>query len=294
MAEPFSSVPVFTPDAMSPYSAPVRSLWHDGEKYPGGFGFTELLTADYFTLRARSQQLFKTNIYARGIVRRLVTNVINVGLHLEAVPDDNILGVSADDLAELAETIENRFALWERSPALCDYRGQQSFGALQASAKMAALISGDVLVVVHQDALTGLPKVRLIDGARVQSPFGLGANEPSIPKGHVIKHGVELDKDGRQVAYWIVSSDETLERRVERLPAVGSTGRRTAWLVYGSDKLHDEVRGEPILSILLQSLREIDRYRDAVQRKATINAILAMFIKKDQGTLKGRNIGGIT
>ena len=37
-----------------------------------------------------------------------------------------------------------------------------------------------------------------------------------------------------------------------------------------------------MLSVILQSLKEIDRYRDATQRKAAINAILAMFIKKTQ------------
>jgi lambda family phage portal protein len=286
------ALPVITPDAMSPYMAPVRNLWHDGEKYPGGFGFTEILTADYWTLRARSAQLFRTNVYARGICRRIVTNAINTGLALESLPDEKILGFDEDALHGWTDDVENRFDLWSYSPALCDYRGQQSFGALQAAAKLAALVSGDVLCVLHQDAVTGLPKVRLVDGARVQSPFGVGPNEPSIPAGHVIRHGVELDAQGRHVAFWIVTADEKLERRVERLPAMGTTGRRVAWLVYGTDKLLDDVRGEPILSLVLQSLREIDRYRDSVQRKAAVNSILAMFVKKDQEVMGSRPLTG--
>jgi lambda family phage portal protein len=281
------SLPVITPDMMSPTSAPVRQLWHDGEKYPGGFGFTELLTADYWTLRMRSTQLFKTNVYARGIIRRLVTNVINTGLHLEAVPDEGILGVDEQALADWAEATENRFQLWERTPSLCDHKAQKSFGALQAAAKQEAFISGDVLVVLQQDETTGLPRVRLISGNRVQSPFG--ATPPSIPAGHVIQHGVELDADGKRVAYWITTRKPgTFEQRSERLPAMGATGRRNAWLVYGSDKLLDDVRGEPILSIMLQSLREIDRYRDAVQRKAVINGMLAMFVTKTQEVMGSR------
>lgn len=265
--------------------APVRQLWHDGEKYPGGFGYTELLVADYWTLRKRSVQLFKQNLYARGVVRRLVTNIINVGLALEATPEDAILAIGEDELAEWSELVENRFHLWERLPALCDYCGQKTFGALQAQAKMAALIAGDVLVVLLQDPATGLPRVRLVDGQRVQNPFGAAA--PQLAPGHEIKHGVEVDADGRQVAYWLVSQTGT-QVRVERLAAVGPSGRRQAWLVYGTEMLLDEVRGEPLLSIVLQSIREIDRYRDAVQRKATINAILAMFIKKEQNTVGTR------
>lgn len=266
-----------------------RLQWHDGEKYPGGFGYTDLLTADYWTLRKRSIQLFKKNLYARGIVRRLVTNIINAGLALESTPENAILAQGEDELAEWSELVENRFHLWERSPELCDYCGAQAFGTLQKQAKLTALISGDVLVVLQQDEITGLPRVRLVDGECVQTPFGYA--QPELPAGNQIKHGVELDPNGRQVAYWLVSRD-TGQVRVERLAARGPSGRRQAWLVYGTEKLLDEVRGEPLLSIVLQSLNEIDRYRDAVQRKAVINAILAMFIQKDQETIGSRPLTG--
>jgi len=278
--------------ASSGGAAPTRMGWHDGEKYAGGFGFTELLTADYWTLRARSVQLYKQNLYARGTIRRLVTNIINTGLALEATPDEQILGVELDSLGDWSELVENRFHLWERSPALCDHLELEAFGALQATAMRTALVSGDVLVVMLQDARTGLPRLRLVDGARVQSPFGLGPLDPKIAPGHEVRHGVELDGDGRHVAYWLTSITSTGERKIERLPRVGASGRRVAWLVYGTDKLVDEVRGEPLLSLILQSLREVDRYRDSVQRKAVINAMLAVFIKKEQQTVGTRPITG--
>lgn len=281
----------------SSYSAPAARLgWHHGEKFQGGFGATEILVNDYWTLRARSVQMFKTNLYARGIIRRLVTNIITTGLSLEATPDAPITGQNEDALAEWSETVENRFHLWERSPALCDYLGQQAFGSLQKAAKMAALIAGDVLVVLLQDPATGLPQVRLVDGQRVQTPMGLagGGSDPKLAPGHTIKHGVELDAGRRHVAYWITTLDEaTGQQKSERLPRVGTaTGRRVAWLVYGCDKLLDEVRGEPLLSVVLQSIREIDRYRDAVQRKAALNAVLAMFVTKEQETGGTRAITG--
>jgi lambda family phage portal protein len=276
------------------FPAPARYAWHDGEKYPGGFGPTDILQWDYWTLRQRSVQLYHTNIYARGIVRRLVTNIISTGLELEAQPDERLLGVEPGSLLEWSEDVEARFALWAYSPALCDYKGLQSFGSLQAAAKMAALVSGDVLVVLQQDSVTGLPQVRLVDGARVQSPFGVGQNEPNIPKGHIVRHGVELDAQGRHVAYWIVTPEEgSIERRVQRLPAVGPTGRRMAFLVYGTDKLLDAVRGEPILSIILQSLKEIDRYRDAAQRKAALGATLAVFLKREKEVMASRQFTGV-
>jgi predicted DNA-binding transcriptional regulator len=84
------------------------------------FGYTELLITDYWTLRARSADLFQRNIYARGLIRRLVTNEINVGLHLEATPEEAILGKKEDELADWSEEVENRFRLWCDNPAICD------------------------------------------------------------------------------------------------------------------------------------------------------------------------------
>lgn len=258
--------------------APWAPAWHDGEKFFGGFGPTQLLTADYWTLRARSAQLFRTNLYARGIIRRFITNVINTGLHLEAVPDESILGVEEDALSDWSELTENRFAIWEKARH-CDQRELLSFGKLQAAAYREALVAGDVLAVLRQDRRTGLPRVQLVPGSAVQSPL------ESPRRGNRIEHGVELDASDRQVAYWVTQRDGTSKR----LPAWGEkSGRRIAWLVYAVDKRLDDVRGEPLLSLVLQSLKEIDRYRDSVQRKAVINSMLAMFIKKSSdkpGTL---------
>jgi capsid protein len=119
-----------------------------------------------------------------------------------------------------------------------------------------------------------LPKIRLISGEKVQNPLAVKPRQ-----GHTIKHGVELDAAGRQVAYWVTQEDGTSAR----IPARGErSGRRIAWLYYGTDKRLDDVRGQPLLALVLQSLKEIDRYRDSAQRKAVINSILAMFIKKTE------------
>lgn len=253
--------------------------YDDGSKWQGGFGPTRSLITDYWTLRARSVDIFETNLYARGIIRRLVTNEINTGLHLEAVPEEKILGKEEDSLADWSETVENRFSLWANEPRLCDYAERSTFGALQVQARMESLIAGDVLVVNRQDQRTGLPKLQLVSGSCVQSPLQVP------PGGNRIEHGVELDAQGRHVAYWILQRPAVgfgLPTS-KRLPAYGEkSGRRLAWLVYGTDKKLDDVRGKPILSLALQSLKEIDRYRDAVQRKALINSMLAMFIEKGQ------------
>ena len=280
---PVSTAPVVSIDALDPFT---QGAWDvtdfDGDKFFGGFGATELQIVDYWTLRARSAQLFNDNLYARGLIRRLVTNEINVGMSPEAFPEESIIGVEEDSLSDWSENVENRFAIWGSNPHVCDWRKADTFGAIQRAARLEALVGGDVLVVMRQSQQTGLPTIQLISGSRVQTPLG-GTSD--IRKGHTVSEGVELDKNNRQVGYWVRQDDGT----AKRLPAFGEkSGRRLSWLVYGTDKRYEDVRGQPLLSIILQSLKEIDRYRDSVQRKAVINSILAMYIKKTEdkvGTL---------
>ncbi len=268
------SVDDLDPFAQSFGQAPSQHSFFDGDKFGGGFGITQLQITDYWTLRQRSSQLFNENLYARGLVRRLVTNEINTGLTPEASPDEQILGVPEDSLNDWTEMVENRFGIWSKNPKICDWKQQNTFGEIQRTARREALVSGDVLVISRQSQRTKLPTIQLVSGNKVRTPL---ASETSTKKGHKIVHGVEFNTVNRIVAHWIVQDDNT----TKRIPAFGEkTGRRISWLIYGTDKRLDEVRGQPLLSIVLQSLKEIDRYRDSTQRKAVINSIVAMFIKK--------------
>jgi len=259
-----------------------RTVFDDGEKFTGGFGPTELLWTDYWSLHARSTQLFERNHYARGLVRRRVDNTIATGLNLEAIPDEKILGLSDEEKTAWSENVETRFQLWARTPALCDVNGRKTFGEIQADAFREADIDGDVLVTLQWNKATRLPMVALIKGSVVRTPLG---QKPR--SGHKIVEGVELDSSGRHVAYWVQQSDLSSKR----LPAIGEkSGRRLAWLLYGGDRRVDDVRGKPMLSLCLQSLREIDRYRDSTQRKATINSSIAMTIERDVEGPAGRQI----
>jgi lambda family phage portal protein len=256
---------------------------YDGEKFPGGFGLTEIQTPDYWLLRTRSAQLFTSNLYAAGLIRRLITNEINTGLTPEASPDEAILGLAPDSLNDWTENVENRFGLWAKNKTRCDVRGLSTFGELQRDARREALIEGDVLAVIRSSPADGMPMLQFIRGNRVRTPYD--PNGSQIAPGARVYEGVEVDADGRHVAFWVLQDDGSYKR----LPAFGPiTGRPTAWLCYGVGKRYGDHRGMPLLALVLQSLREVDRYRDSAQRKAVINSMLAMFIKKSQdkmGTL---------
>ena len=230
--------PTISIDDMQPmnYAGQVsQSPWeqsiYDGSKFLGGFGDTQIHDVDYWTLRARSAQLFRENLYGRGLIRRLITNEINTGLTPEYCPDEQILGLEEDSLNEWTEIVENRHSIWAKNPKLCDFHQKNTFGAIQRIAKSEAYIEGDILVVLRQSQRYKLPQIQLIPGSLVQTPLASSNNK--LRQGHEIKHGVEMNSLGRVVAHWLRQKDGDYKR----IPAFGEkSGRKLSWLVYGTDK----------------------------------------------------------
>lgn len=251
----------------------MRAAW-TGEKFPTGFGATKSYTMDYWELRERSSQLFTDNPAAVGLIRRLITAEIGPGLMPELEPVVDLLaGAMSDEEAELwADQVETKFDAYASTVALVDYEAQRDFGMLQQDARREALIEGDVLVNLRVDGVTGCPQIQLIRGSRVVTPLD------RITDRRVV-HGVELDKRGRMIAFHVKAVE--FGQPSTRIPAFGPrSGKRMAWLLYGTEKRIDAVRGTPLLGLILQSLRELDRFKDSTQRKATVNSLLAMFIER--------------
>jgi len=254
---------------------------YTGEKFFGGMPKIKILDMDYYALRAKSVELFTENLYARGAIRRYCTNIINTGLMVECKPEEEILGYAMGDLNEWSENVENYFGLWAKTKTVCDYEGLKTWYLKEDEIYREALIKGDLLVVIRYDDGNSMPSVQIVDGILVQSP--IGNNDENI------EWGVELDSRGRHVAFHILQDDGS----TKRLPSYNNAGRLQAYMVYGvSDKLRDNVRGEPLLSILLQSLSEIDRYRDSTQRKAVINSLIAGFVKKGEDKMGSLPLSG--
>lgn len=239
-----------------------------GSKYSGGYGKTKIYvdgTIDYYLLRIRSKQLYIENLYAAGLINRLMHNTINIGLKLQADPKNSILGIDPDELQQWTDDIETRFELWGNDPLLVDYRKSEDLAFLQQTVYLTAKLSGDCLVVLRTLKPHDLPVIQVIDGRHVQTPIAVNS-----PKN--IKNGIEFDSKDRAIAYWVNN---------KRIPAFGEKSkRRIAWMVYGTKKLIDHTRGIPLLACALQALREVDRYTDSELRASFLNSILTAWIKR--------------
>lgn len=267
------------------YTSSLIDSVFNGQKFPGSLpSISNYQYVDYWELRQRSMILFKDNPYCKGVLRRLIRNEINTGLSLEASPLESILNLTEEESLKWADDRERDWNIWTENKDLCDHKKQKTLTDLSIDCRLTSLISGDCLVVTRIDRRTKLPTVDLIDGQYIQSPPRDDNNKTKR-----IVHGVELDSNDRHIAYWVRQEDSYLAKakknNFKRVPAWGEkSGRRISWLVYGAEKRLDEVRGEPILSSMLYSFAELEKYKNSEQRAATVNAMMSMFIKKDSNT----------
>lgn len=269
----------------------------DGERSPGGLGAVPIMSFDYWTLRARSVEAYTKNLFAHGTINRIVTAIIGTGLGVESQPERAYTGMTKEQSQAWSDQVETLWRLWGSLPQMCDHLGELTLSQLERAIMLIALLSGDVLIVPTQDKRTGMPKLRIFPGERVRTPL---FDHGSLPEGHRIMHGVETDKAGKVVAYYVekISTQPWLDLRLgyERIPAFDSNGRPLAWLQFATSKRWDQVRGLPLLAMSLQSFKQLDSYRNNVQLKAALAATLALVVTRDvdakgPGTNPLANIG---
>lgn len=238
----------------------------NGEKNLGGIGPIKNYWIDYESLRARSWQAYLDSELAQTILKKFGIWVIGKGLRLQSEPMSDILeseGITID-AEKFSKTVEARFQLFAKSNH-SDYSGMANLNKIQKRAHKNAIVGGDVLVILRY--IDDCVKVQLIDGAHVQQPIRVGNNvsifELSETNCNRIENGIELSPTNEHIAYYVRKPGINMFESV-RIPAKGKkTGLRMAYLVYGSEYRIDNMRGLPLLSVVMETLKKLERYKEA-------------------------------
>lgn len=240
-------------------------------------------------LRQRSRSLFMTSPIATSAIKTNRTNVVGAGLQLKSRIDFNIIGISHLQADEIEKQIEREFALWAESK-LCDVAGLNDFYELQQIAIMSWLINGDNFALIHQQGITSyMPyglRIHLIEGDRVCNPNTIGDKvnlRIKATNGNRIYNGVEIDKNGLVVAYYVCSSHPNssleMQKSWTRVEARGkNTGLPNVLHVMEAER-PEQYRGVPYLAPVVESLKQLTRYTEAELMAAVINSFFTVFIK---------------
>ncbi len=264
------------PTASSGVYSTLFSMSYDGEKNLGEIGPIKEYKMDYKNLRLRSWQSFIESEITQTVIKRYMTWVIGRGLKLQAEPVEKVLkmeGVTFDRNV-FSESIEAYFSVFRKS-ARTDHSGMANLDRQAKRAFKNAVIGGDVLVVLRSEKNN--PTIQLIDGANLKSPrFGTEFYPQALANGNRLIEGVEIDVKGKHVRYYV----QTEDLKFNVIDAVGKeSGLQMAFLVYGLDYRLNNVRGIPLISCVLETLKKMERYKEATVGSAEERQKIAFSIE---------------
>ena len=263
---------------------------YTGSTIPGTMSLPRPWRLDYYALRERSWQAYTENELASAFIDRLRHFVVNTGLKFNYEPSKLLtenLGVELTD--DDRQWVERDFAVYASSKA-ASLSGEHDLHSMADQAYMNMCLAGDLLVVLH--VVNGEIRVQHIDGRNIIDPWDRGTLLSAAKKRNTISNGVEYDKRGREVAYYVrqdnyfaatASAGKIADRlRTERVPAYGKSGRRIAFRPSRDNQRVGSGRGKPLLTSTLQNLEVTRRYKLAELLAAEVNAMIVWSIEHDE------------
>ena len=270
----------FAPQAWSQTGS--FAVHYDGEKNLGEIGAIKEYIPDYDGLRLRSWQAYLDSEITQTIMNKFCLWIIGSGLKLQSEPSLAVLNsekiaLKSDDFTE---SIEAKFHLFSKSKR-ADYAGLKTLNQIAKIAKKNAIIGGDVLVILR--VINKEVTVQLIDGAHVSSPmYGNDFYEASKKNGNTIKNGIEQNAKGEHIAYYVRTKTAF---KYERIEAKGkSSGLNMAFLVYGLEYRLNNNRGLPLIAAVLETLKKLERYKEATLGSAEERQKIALFAEHMMGS----------
>lgn len=217
-------------------------------------------------LRAISRDLVRNNAWARNGRRVVVDNTVG-------------WGISAKPLGPAAAAADAIWRQWAEATT-ADADGRLDFAGIQALSMGTIFESGEVLLRRRPRRIEdGLPLPLQI---QVLEPDFLDTTKDAMTSqaGGPIVNGVELDKLGRRVAYWLFDQHPGSAA----VGTFGSTRVPASEIIHAFELLRPgQIRGVPWLCAAIVNLRDFDEYEDASLMRAKIAACFAGFITDIDG-----------
>ena len=242
------------------------------------------------TLRNRAADLVMNSPVGAAAVSTMATGVIGAGLKLFPRIKAEVLGVSTESARAWARRTKAEFELWAGNAFACDYLRRNNFAELQYIAFASYLIEGDSFCLFKRRVPTSdnpySLRLQLIEAQRVSNPQmgGTTLSNVEMRRGNNrIVNGIEVDRDGVQVAIWISNriwnepTALTPELKWQRVRWYGRDSHYPNVLHICHDTRPDMFRGVPLLAPVIETLKQVSRYGDAELASAIVKSFFSVF-----------------
>ena len=250
------------------------------------------IDANLATLRERSRSLYYNAPVATSAINRNLVHIVGSGLRASPKIAWRRLGITKERADEIAADVKFKFGVWAQSKG-CDVTGQNNFYELQQIALLTWLIGGEVFTLPSYSNDGGPTElcIRLVEGDLCCNPgamFGAaGIERVNKDTGNRIRNGIEIDDQGRVVAYHFVKGyrDQAASREWVRVPARGaSTGNPNVIHVFNAIR-PTQYRGVPYLAPVIESIKQLTRYTEAEIMAAVINGLFSVFVTTEDASI---------
>lgn len=213
------------------------------------------------TLRNRSREQVRNNVYARRTVQAISTNVVGTGI----IP-------TPMDISRAAEKrIMKAWSEWAGRNT-CDFEGLLNFYGIQRLVMRTVVESGECLIMRRKVDDPNLPmKIQVLE------PDFLDTSKNGTTKdGATIVQGVQFSATGKREGYWLF----------KKHPGSGDIFTMTSEFVPDDDVCHiyyverpGQFRGIPWMSASMIRMKDFDDYEDAELVRQKIAACFTVFVQ---------------
>lgn len=252
------------------------------------------------TLRQRGRMLYMAAPVAAAAINVVRTKMIGTGLKLKCAVNRDILRLSDGAAEEWQKRTEAEFKFWAEKAIYCDALGKENFYELQSAAVKSWLMSGDVFAALKRVYSEGHNpyslRIQLIEADRVRTPTDAGLSdiaavmygftEGKTESGNPIHDGVEVDKKGKIVAYYVHNCypNQTIWYDMPEYTRVEARGKDTGIpniLQIMDAERPDQYRGVTYLAPVIEIMLQARRFTGSTLVAADIQSRMTGWIERD-------------
>ena len=265
-----------------------------GEKYPGALGYASGWNLDHEKLRRRSRIAYWDSVHGRALIGRLVDNTVNTGLKLESAPVWEICWPESteEEKQKWVRNTEARFHLWANSKEP-NATGRMTLYQLQAFEFLNRLRDGETFMRLHYSPDTSRMNqlnIQFFQPDQIYTPGSSEMLKAAKVRGNKIVDGIEINKTGEEIAYYVHDEETGKPTRVIR------KGPKSGKLFMIHSAAIDSVgqaRGIPVLANMIHELQKLTDADVAEIESLIINACIAAYIKPSESKGSSRPFEGI-